>query len=444
MMNDNEKYIQEFVKDLPFDAPNPEHRDELKKELLNAFPRHRLHPTGRTVGIWRIIMKSRITRLAAAAVIVLAAILALNLFNQTSGVVWAKVAQRLENIKTATYKITADMKGMPGTPEGYTTHMTQDVMVSYEQDAVRIDSALQLPGGTRKTQTYILFEDSAAVTVIPDQKKYFKVAISDEQMQKMGEEKGDPVTLLKAMLEHKYTELGRKTIDGVAAWGIQVSDPRLGTKMGSFISGAMFDETTVQLWVDQKHELPIRISATGSSKDGRASMEMVYDNFQWDIKIEPARLKPQIPDDYELVAQTKWEAGKEGEEIVDILRLFVEFADGKYPPSLKTMIVANAIASALKKKFSADSGKPSKELIARLMKVDMVGTMYTTLEKNGKDPAYYGDKVSAESPQAVLFRWKIDGDTYRVVFGDLKTEDVSADKLVQLETLSNTENKSNE
>ena len=59
-------------------------------------------------------------------------------------------------------------------------------------------------------------------------------------------------------------------------------------------------------------------------------------------------------------------------------------------------------------------------------------------------PAYYGDRVSAESPQAVLFRWKIDGDTYRVVFGDLKTEDVSSDKLIQLEALSNTENKSNE
>jgi hypothetical protein len=63
--------------------------------------------------------------------------------------------------------------------------------------------------------------------------------------------------------------------------------------------------------------------------------------------------------------------------------------------------------------------------------------MYATLEKDGKDPAYYGDKVSAESPKAVLFRWKIDDDTYRVVFGDLRTEDVSAEKLAELEALSN-------
>jgi len=193
------------------------------------------------------------------------------------------------------------------------------------------------------------------------------------------------LSLLKALLEHKYIELGRTTIDGAAAWGIQVSDPRLGTKMGSFISGGMFDQTTVQRWVGRKHELPIRIDAARSSQDGRASMELVYDSFQWDIQIEPTRLTPQIPDDYELVAQAKWEAGEEGEEIIEVLRLFVEFADGVYPPTLKTVTVANALAPAIKKRLSA---KPSKELIARLMKVDMVGMMYTTLEKEGKDPAY--------------------------------------------------------
>lgn len=440
-MNDNEKYIEEFVNDIPFDAPNEKHRDELKNQLLNTFPKHRLQPTVQTVNVWRTIMKSKISKLAAAAVIVLAGFLALNFFDTTSGIVWAEVVKRLEDIKTGTYKITTDIKGFPGTPEGYTTHITQDVTLSYEQSAVRIDSSLQVPSGASKSHTYILFEESVLITVMPAQKKYRKVIISDEQMQKMGDEKGDPVTLLKAMLEHDYTDLGRKTIDGVAAWGIEVSDPKLGTKMGYFISGGMFDETTVQLWVDEKHELPIRINATGSSKDGQASMETVYDNFQWDIEIEPALLKPEIPNDYELMTQGKWDTGNEGEEIIEVLRLFVEFVDGKYPASLKTMTVAKAIAPALKKKFPRGSPEPSKELLARFMKVDRVGMMYTTLEKDGKDPAYYGDKVSAESPKAVLFRWKINDDTYRVVFGDLRTEDVSAEKLAELEALSNIKEK---
>ena len=109
----------------------------------------------------------------------------------------------------------------------------------------------------------------------------------------------------------------------------------------------MFDEMTVQLWVDEKNELPIRLIATGSSKDGKTSMKMIYDNFQWDIEIDPALLKPEIPDDFELLVQGQWETGHEAEEIIDVLKLFVELGDGTYPASLKTMTLAQAIVPLL-------------------------------------------------------------------------------------------------
>jgi hypothetical protein len=356
--------------------------------------------------------------------------LGLNSLDRTSGVVWAEVVKRLEDIRTVVYNITADIEGMPGIPDGYVTHVTQDVMVSYELESVRIDTSMQTPRGPVNTKTYILFEDRVLLQLMPFQKKYIEVSISDEHMKKLEKEKGDPVTLLSAMLEHDYVELGRKEINGVIAWGIEVSDPKLGAKMGAFISGGTFDEITVQLWVDEKRELPIRINATGSFSDGKASMETVYDNFQWDIEIESSALEPVIPDDFELLAQTTWESGNEGEVIIEVLQLFLEFADGKYPSSLNTMTVANAIAPALKKKFPQ---KPGKEVLERLIKVDMVGRMYMILEKDGKDPAYYGDKVTADHPDAVLFRWKIDDNTYRVVFGDLRTEEISAEELMELE-----------
>jgi hypothetical protein len=274
-----------------------------------------------------------------------------------------------------------------------------------------------------------------------DQKKYIEVTIGEEQMKKMSEENGDPATILKAMLERDYIELGRQIIDGVPSWGIEASDPKLGTKMGSLISGGMFDETTVQLWIDEKSKFPIRLIATGSSKDGKTSMKVVYDHFQWNTEIDPALLKPEIPDGFELLVQGQWETGQEAEEIIDVLMLFVELGDGTYPASLKTMTVAQAIVPLLKKKYPPGSPEPEKEILARYMKVDRVGLMYTTLEKEGKDPAYYGDKVSAESPDAVLFRWKVDDDTYRVVFGNLTTRDVTPDELAELEALPNVEEK---
>ena len=95
-MNDNEKYIKKFVNDIPFDAPDEKHRDALKKQLLNSFPKHRLQPTVHTVKVWRTIMKSRISKLAAAAVVVIAVFL---LFDRTP-TLYAQIMEVLEDTQT--------------------------------------------------------------------------------------------------------------------------------------------------------------------------------------------------------------------------------------------------------------------------------------------------------------------------------------------------------
>ena len=82
-MNDNEKYIEEYVKDIPFDTTDQKHRDTLKRDLLNAFPKHRLKTTIHTSNIRRIIMNKPLTRFAAAAVIIIAVVLSIN-FWETS------------------------------------------------------------------------------------------------------------------------------------------------------------------------------------------------------------------------------------------------------------------------------------------------------------------------------------------------------------------------
>ncbi|MBN2588355.1 MAG: hypothetical protein JXA96_00715 [Sedimentisphaerales bacterium] len=80
-MNDNQKYIEKFINDIPFDSPDNEHRDELKKQLLNSFPKHRLQSQKPTSNIRRIIMKSKITKFAAAAVLIIAIVLSLTIWD---------------------------------------------------------------------------------------------------------------------------------------------------------------------------------------------------------------------------------------------------------------------------------------------------------------------------------------------------------------------------
>ncbi len=55
------------------------------------------------------------------------------------------------------------------------------------------------------------------------------------------------------------------------------------------------------------------------------------------------------------------------------------------------------------------------------------------LEAEGKEPVYSGATVAATDSDKVLLRWKLDETRYRVIYGDLRIEDVSPGQLAELE-----------
>jgi hypothetical protein len=75
----------------------------------------------------------------------------------------------------------------------------------------------------------------------------------------------------------------------------------------------------------------------------------------------------------------------------------------------------------------------TQEVMSTSMTVGGACMFYIKLVQEDKDPAYYGDRVTAADTDAVLMRWKISDDLYRVIFGDLTTENVTAEQLAELE-----------
>ncbi len=63
-MNDDERQFENFVSNIKFDdTPDSDHRNKLEQDLLRVLtkqPRHKQQP----LKIWRIIMKSNMTKLA--------------------------------------------------------------------------------------------------------------------------------------------------------------------------------------------------------------------------------------------------------------------------------------------------------------------------------------------------------------------------------------------
>ena len=58
---------------------------------------------------------------------------------------------------------------------------------------------------------------------------------------------------------------------------------------------------------------------------------------------------------------------------------------------------------------------------------------YDYLVQTGKDALYYGDSIDPSDNNAVLIQWKVSDGQYKVVFGDLREETVSAEELIRLQ-----------
>lgn len=381
--------------------------------------------TNRSIPLRRIIMKSPVTKLAAAAVIGIVAVVGIFHIMGGSGVAWAELVEHVEGIKTVAYRMRATMKGLVEMATDQPLNIEMQAKLAYDE-GFYINSCTHVENKKIVARTYVLFEEGAIVSVIPQQKKYIKMTLTDDLLAKMQKENGDPRTTLKQMMEHEYTELGFKTINGTKVAGIEVTDPAMG--------GGMFEEFAAQLWCDVDTDLPVLMTMKGSGKNGEVSMEMTMDNFDWDVEIDTAELEPNIPGDYELLAETQFGMSQDANEFVEVFEFFAKFTDGKYPSSLSGMTVIKEFSDALMTKLSGQSSPsdPNEKEIAMIMKLQTIGMTYAMMVKDGNDPAYYGDRVTAEFPHAVLLRWKVNGN-YRVIFGDLTVADVSPDELAELE-----------
>jgi outer membrane lipoprotein-sorting protein len=94
-MDNIEKQFDDFVNDIRFDdVPSDDHRDKLERNLIVALDRQSRQER-KTLKIWRIIMKSQITKLATAAVIIVAVVLSVSIFSNSNSTAWA-IEQSIE------------------------------------------------------------------------------------------------------------------------------------------------------------------------------------------------------------------------------------------------------------------------------------------------------------------------------------------------------------
>jgi hypothetical protein len=436
--DDLEKAIK---KDLNFTA-GAELHDRVLDDVLNVQENSRKARSALDrPNLRRQIMKSPITKLAAAVVII-ACLIGLSLWRGTqSGIALADVLARVEQVKAFRYQWSAKT---PGEDPNKPYYGRGTMLIS--QECGTKGKGLDPNGGESTFGGHYFFPEKKTMIIIqPKEKQYWRIEVDDGYVKKW--QNFDPRTNLKKILASKYESLGRSTIDGIEVEGFRTTDPNWTDNRKRKA------EVDVKMWVDVKTRLPVRYDSTyvyfdqmGNKKESEYYVE---NDYQWDVVVDAAEFEPPpIPDDYASLRMKTPLSGIITEEtVIQGLKLLVELL-GKYPDvKIVTYFDVTILRSAFEKSETPAAMRLKEEL--KGFTEDEIGNKLVDFLKPIQDLVkfcdqrlfwggafqlkYYGKTVTPKDADKVLLRWKVSDSEYRVIFGDLHAETVSPAKLAELE-----------
>ncbi|HEY5503535.1 MAG TPA: hypothetical protein VIK28_00135, partial [Sedimentisphaerales bacterium] len=173
--------------------------------------------------IWRIIMRSPITKLAMAAVIIIAVLVGIYVITGKTPVVtccaWAQIADKVAQIKTCIYNMHLRQSGGPLGQKVQEVESKIYISSDYGQ---RIETSLD---GNVFQQVYVMADSNAEVLVMPSEKKYMRLVLTGDTQSKLKAQMQDPRDTITKFMTGPFKDLGKDTINGVEVKGIEVNNP---------------------------------------------------------------------------------------------------------------------------------------------------------------------------------------------------------------------------
>jgi hypothetical protein len=449
---DSDKWLDEALTDVigsqkprtDFARWKTDHPDAVK--MLTSRAGRKISAALRPLSIRSIIMRSPIARLSAAAAVIIACVIGLSLWRGTeSGIALADVLGRVEKVKSVRYQSIYKVTGRdPNTCKPYNETCTS---LQSQEYGLKCSTETLDPNGEwyQLSERYFLPRKKTNIVIYPTKKIYGRIELTDFEAEGALEQNlaRDPFMIFKGILQTKFESLGKSTMDGVEVAGFRYTDSNLWEGKNH-----RFD---IRIWVDVKTLLPVRFERVSNSFDKMGheeNQQYVMKDFQWDVPVDAGDFERPVPEGY--TAKVIKSPPNSEEVVVQGLKLFVELLD-EYPEKIGTIDEVVELAkksktpAALRLKEEMKEPEEKEEirgfaidqtfakLADFLMPIRGVRSFYFLLDKNKKDPAYYGKTVTPKDGDKVLMRWKVSDNEYRVIFGDLHAETVTPEKLAELE-----------
>jgi hypothetical protein len=377
---------------------------------------------------WDRIMTLRLPQYAAAAAVVLAmAWVVFHLVGGPEGAApaLADVMRQIEDARSVTYRQSYDFEGMD--PFSTTIMVTEPgIMRSI------------LPHGDIVIRD---FNTGRVLHLMPGHNK----AILTERTGR-GARKGifNYLDWVQTLHRQAGRFVGRETVDGKNA-NVFV------------VERSEYHKTTI--WADAETDLPIRVrtealphanrdvvvpemslsaSDFGGSEAVTRSISIsspagiqrksttIQQDFHWNLQFDEALFRTTPPEGYELETR-EFDVSEGGDaDLVQALATWVELSQGTFPASINDMGDANKVKPMLIRKFDGD-GEPLEELELALAEANkMLKGLFFAQERIIDGNWYYaGAEVRLGDAEVPVCWWKQD-EKYRVIYGDLRVEDVGA------------------
>ena len=347
---------------------------------------------GEGLNLRRIIMKSPLIKIAAAAVIIIAVLVGINPFGGT--VTFAQVIEPILNARTVVFDF------IIGDEEKNPVIMHEIVVGSQIRRTIS-----NIPGMTQ----IIDLENGKMLVLNNADKTAVYVNIKGELQERS---RGYIEFVRKVLMElkdsQKVEKLGEQEIDGQKAIG--------------FSGRGLIGDGKVKIWANPKTAVPIRVEL----QIGR--LFVIMKNFKFDERIEESEVSMKVPEGYTSEeAEADFTKGTE-EDFIESLRTWAKILlDGTFPEAVGTESFMKQIPLLGEK--LAQSGL-SEDEAAKLGMTLPRGMFFLQLLETEDKYHYAGKGVKlGDADKAIFWYRPEDSDTYRVIYGDLSVKEVSEENL---------------
>ncbi len=368
-------------------------QSDLENDVMNQIVREQnvrlkaANKAGAGLKLRRIIMKSSITRVAAAAAVLIVAALGVN-YMMAPSVTFADVIKPILNARTVILDV-----------------IIGDEETSPPMHEIVVGSRIRRILSNMPNVIQIIDTESAKMLALDTEGK---TAVYVDMQGPFGEGTRNYVEFLRQVvvkLQDNYEELGEQEIDGQRVIG--------------FVSRGPNEE--IKIWADPKTALPIRIELRVGQ------FFSILKNFQFDVPIEDSLMSMDVPEGYTL-QETKLDlSGSTEQDFIEGLRIWTKVMDGRFPEVLSTENTMKQVPLLAGK--IAQLNLSDDETTQMMMKY-VRGMMFLQLLEYQDTGHYAGQGVKlGDAGKAIFWYQPKDSETYRVIYGDLSVKDVASENL---------------